>query len=79
VAHKDVVERLSRVPIFSGCSKKDLQTVARAIKPGLKILFASGYADTAALEAAVGDSVLLHKPFRPAELAAAVRTAIDAA
>ena len=33
MAHKDVVERLSRVPIFSGCSKKDLQTVARAIKP----------------------------------------------
>ena len=33
MAHKDVVERLSRVPIFSGCSKKELQTVARAIKP----------------------------------------------
>ena len=32
MANKDVVERLSRVPIFSGCSKKDLQTVARAIK-----------------------------------------------
>jgi CRP/FNR family cyclic AMP-dependent transcriptional regulator len=32
VANKDVVERLSRVPIFSGCSKKELQTVAKAIK-----------------------------------------------
>ncbi|HEX2423306.1 MAG TPA: cyclic nucleotide-binding domain-containing protein [Actinomycetota bacterium] len=33
MANRDVVERLSRVPIFSGCSKKDLQTIARAIKP----------------------------------------------
>lgn len=32
MANKDVVERLSRVPIFSGCSKKDLQTVAQVIK-----------------------------------------------
>jgi DNA-binding response OmpR family regulator len=29
------------------------------------------------LEAAVGRAPLLHKPFRPAELAAAVRTALD--
>jgi hypothetical protein len=33
--------------------------------------------DTAVLEAAVGHAPLLHKPSRPAELAAAVRTALD--
>ena len=33
MANKDVVERLSRVPIFSGCSKKDLQTIAKAVRP----------------------------------------------
>jgi len=33
VANKDVVERLSRVPIFSGCSKRDLQTIAKALRP----------------------------------------------
>ncbi|MDP9300726.1 MAG: cyclic nucleotide-binding domain-containing protein [Actinomycetota bacterium] len=33
MASKDVVERLSRVPIFAGCSKKELQTVSKAIKP----------------------------------------------
>jgi CRP/FNR family cyclic AMP-dependent transcriptional regulator len=33
VATKDVVERLSQVPIFSGCSKKDLQTIAKAVRP----------------------------------------------
>jgi DNA-binding response OmpR family regulator/signal transduction histidine kinase len=50
---------------------------ARAQRASLKILFLSGYADTAVLEAAVEQAPLLHKPFRPAELAAAVRTALD--
>jgi PAS domain S-box-containing protein len=55
----------------------EIVAAARARKAGLKILFLSGYADTAVLEAAVGHAPLLHKPFRPAELAAAVRTALD--
>lgn len=33
MATKDVVERLAQVPIFSGCSKKELQTIARAVRP----------------------------------------------
>ena len=33
MATKDVVTRLSLVPIFSGCSKKELQTIARAVRP----------------------------------------------
>lgn len=32
MATKDVVERLAQVPIFSGCSKKELQTIARAVR-----------------------------------------------
>ncbi len=28
-----MVERLSRVPIFAGCSKRDLQTIAKVVKP----------------------------------------------
>jgi len=54
--------------------------VARAIRarlPNLPILFFSGYADSAALEAAVGKAPLLRKPFRPSELAAAIRTLLD--
>jgi len=44
----------------------------------LPILFLSGFADTTALEAAVGEeAAILRKPFRPIELAAAVRTALD--
>jgi FixJ family two-component response regulator len=50
---------------------------ARAAQPGLPILFVSGYADSAALEAAMGSAPFLKKPFRPAELASAVRAAIE--
>jgi CRP-like cAMP-binding protein len=32
VAINDVVEHLAVVPIFDGCSKKDLQTVARQVR-----------------------------------------------
>jgi signal transduction histidine kinase/ActR/RegA family two-component response regulator len=43
------------------------------IHPGVPILFASGYADTAAVEAAVGAGTpFLRKPFHIADLAAAV-------
>jgi DNA-binding response OmpR family regulator len=54
--------------------------VARAVRrhrPDARILFMSGYADSAALEAAVSDASLIRKPFRPTELAAAVRNALD--
>lgn len=30
---KDVVEGLAAVPLFSGCSKRELQTISRAVKP----------------------------------------------
>jgi CheY-like chemotaxis protein/nitrogen-specific signal transduction histidine kinase len=55
----------------------EIVATARAQKARLKILFLSGYADTAVLKAAVERAPLLHKPFRPAELAAAVRNALD--
>jgi signal transduction histidine kinase/CheY-like chemotaxis protein len=55
----------------------EVVTAARSRNANLKILFLSGYADTSVLESAVGKAPLLHKPFRPAELAAAVRTTLD--
>jgi signal transduction histidine kinase/DNA-binding response OmpR family regulator len=56
----------------------EIVTAARARNAGLKILFVSGYADSSILESAVGNAPLLRKPFRPSELAAAVRTTLDA-
>jgi CheY-like chemotaxis protein len=55
----------------------ELVTAARARNKDLKILFLSGYAESDALEAAVGGAPLLRKPFRPVELANAVRAALD--
>ena len=53
---------------------------ARRLQPGLPIVFASGYADTAAFEAVPG-ATILRKPIQIAELADAVRRTlrIDAA
>jgi CheY-like chemotaxis protein len=54
--------------------------IARAIRrrlPKLPILFFSGYADSDALERAVGKAPLLRKPFRPSELASAIRHLLD--
>jgi CRP/FNR family cyclic AMP-dependent transcriptional regulator len=32
VAAKDVITRLKQVPLFSSCSKRDLETIARVVK-----------------------------------------------
>ena len=47
---------------------------ARRKRPDLPILFATGYADTAAIEAVIGSSaMILKKPFRVAELASVLQ------
>jgi CheY-like chemotaxis protein len=52
---------------------------ARALRPGLRVLFMSGYAEGALAAAAHGGEIdLLHKPFRKAELAARLRRALAA-
>ena len=60
-----------------GTNGAEVVKAARTAQPGLPILFVSGYADPAALEAAMGSAPFLKKPFRPAELASAVRAAIE--
>jgi signal transduction histidine kinase len=56
----------------------EVVATARKRNRALKVLFLSGYSDSAVLESAVGDALLLRKPFRPADLATAVRHALDA-
>ncbi len=60
-----------------GTNGAEVVKAARATQPTLPILFVSGYADSAALEAATGSAPFLKKPFRPAELASAVRAALE--
>lgn len=50
----------------------------RARRPDLPIIFATGYSDTAAIEAAVGsEAVLMKKPFRVADLETVFRTVLS--
>jgi DNA-binding response OmpR family regulator len=60
-----------------GVSGAEVARQVRARWPHIPILFFSGYADSAALEAAVGDAPLLRKPFLPSELAAAIRAVLN--
>lgn len=60
-----------------GINGAEVVTAARQRNTALKILFLSGFADSDALTTAVGAAPLLRKPFRPIELATAVRSALD--
>ena len=53
-----------------------LAQAARRLQPGLPIVFASGYADTAAFEVVPG-ATILRKPIQIAELAEAVRRTLQ--
>jgi len=61
-----------------GMNGAEVASAARARRPDLAIVFASGYADTAAIDAVAGPSaVTLRKPFRVEELEAVVASALS--
>ncbi len=60
-----------------GMNGAEVAIAARQRNPEQRILFVSGFADSTAVERAVGRAPVLRKPFRPIELAEAVRTALD--
>jgi DNA-binding response OmpR family regulator/two-component sensor histidine kinase len=60
-----------------GTNGAEVAAHARQRNEKMRILFVSGYSDTSAIETAVGKAPLLHKPFRPAEFATAVRSSLD--
>ena len=56
-----------------GMNGAEVAVAARALHPDLPILFASGYADTAAIERVLGeDAAILRKPFRIDDLQGAL-------
>jgi CheY-like chemotaxis protein len=60
-----------------GLSGAEVAARARELAPDLRIIFASGYAESAALEKVMGRSTpLLRKPFNSAQLTAAIRAAL---
>jgi PAS domain S-box-containing protein len=61
-----------------GMNGAQFATAARQLKPGLPIVFVSGYAETAAIEKAAGPNALvLRKPFRIDELESAISIALE--
>ncbi|HEX2554630.1 MAG TPA: PAS domain S-box protein [Microvirga sp.] len=60
-----------------GMNGAEVAKAARERRPDLPIVFASGYADTAAIEAVAGnDALILRKPFRIDDLQAVLTTAL---
>jgi signal transduction histidine kinase/ActR/RegA family two-component response regulator len=62
-----------------GLNGAEVARAAQAKQPDLRVLVVSGYADSAALEAALGSVRQLRKPFNLAELGAAVAETMGAA
>ena len=60
-----------------GLNGAEVTRVVKARWPDVPILFMSGHADTAALEAAVGAAPLLRKPFKLKEITTAIRSVLD--
>jgi signal transduction histidine kinase len=64
--------------VMPGMNGRDLAGRAVALRPSLKVLYMSGYADGAISAGEVSDPArFLWKPFTPTELARAVRRALD--
>jgi DNA-binding NtrC family response regulator len=56
----------------------DVARAARDRQPDIRVLMVSGYADSAAVESALGSARLLRKPFDLTELGAAVAETLSA-
>jgi len=64
--------------VMPGMSGRELAARLRSARPGLKVLFMSGYSDVAAGEGPGADVPLLPKPFPPAQLASKVAEILGA-
>jgi CheY-like chemotaxis protein len=74
-AHAGPIDLLLTDVVMPGMNGRELAQTLGARHPGLRVLFASGYADNVLLDqnALAPGVALLDKPFTPAELAAKVR------
>ena len=72
---------LTDLVLAGGMTGPDVAQAAMAIRPGLAVLFMSGYAEGAKRQLGpIGEDLeLLHKPFRRVELARKLRDILDAA
>ncbi len=61
-----------------GMNGAEVARAAQQLQAGIRVMIVSGYADSAAIESALGAIPLLRKPFDVAELGAAVADVLDA-
>jgi len=78
-AHAGPIHVLLTDAVMPGMSGKVLAEWFRATRPDTRVIFMSGYTDDAVLERNMVESgiAFIQKPFTPAGLAAAVRSALD--
>lgn len=60
-----------------GMTGGELSAALRRREPNVRVLLVTGFADSSAIEQIDANAHVLRKPFRPAELATAVRAALD--
>jgi CheY-like chemotaxis protein len=79
-AHDGIIHLLLTDVVMPHMGGGDLARALGPGRPGLRVLFMSGYTDDIALRVGVsdGDVAYLQKPFAPGSMASAVRTVLDA-
>ncbi len=78
-AHPASIDLLLTDVVLPGRGGPELAEQLRDTRPGLRVLFTSGYAETTSLDvAALGPHAYLAKPFTTDDLARKVREALDA-
>jgi CheY-like chemotaxis protein len=77
--HAGAIDLLATDIVMPGMSGRLLAEAVRAIRPGIRVLFMSGYTDDAVLRQGTLDDrdAFLQKPFSPLGLARKVRAQLD--
>jgi CheY-like chemotaxis protein len=77
--HAGPLDLLATDVVMPGISGRQLAERLTAVRPGLKVLFLSGYTDDAMLRHGVreAETAFLQKPFSPDVLASKVREVLD--
>jgi PAS domain S-box-containing protein len=78
-AHPGPVDLLLTDVVMPGMGGRQLAEAVRRARPGVRVLYMSGYTDDAVLRHGVGDGTdaFLQKPFTPRALAEKVRAVLD--